>query len=87
MATAALDDLAKRVTKAGGQTDVQLLEGDPAEAIADFAETREASLIVVGKHGRGWIESMVIGSTAARICEIARLPVLMVRMAVGEARA
>jgi nucleotide-binding universal stress UspA family protein len=87
MAKAALDDLAQRVRQAGGQAEAHVLDGDPAEAIAAFAEAREASLIVVGKHGQGWIESMVIGSTAARICEIARRPVLMVPMAAGEAQA
>jgi nucleotide-binding universal stress UspA family protein len=42
---------------------------------------------VVGKHGQGWIERMVIGSTAARICVIARRPVLMVPMISAEAQA
>jgi nucleotide-binding universal stress UspA family protein len=87
MAKAALDDLAQRVAETGAETEVHLLDGDPAEAIAAFAEVRDASLIVVGKHGRGWMESMVIGSTAARICEIARRPVLMVPKAAGNDQA
>jgi nucleotide-binding universal stress UspA family protein len=36
------------------------------------------SLIIVGKHGHNWIKDKIIGSTAAKICEIARRPVLMV---------
>jgi len=36
------------------------------------------SLIVVGKHGRNWAADKIIGSTAAKVCEIARRPVLMV---------
>lgn len=87
MATAALDELAHRIADAGGQPEVHLLDGQPAEAIAAFAEEREASLIVVGKHGQGWVESTVIGSTAARICEIARRPVLTLPLSAGEARA
>jgi nucleotide-binding universal stress UspA family protein len=87
MAKAALDDLAQRVRQEGALAEAHILNGAPAEAIAAFAEAREASLIVVGKHGQGWIESMVIGSTAARVCEVARRPVLMVPMAPGEAQA
>jgi hypothetical protein len=30
------------------------------------------------KHGRGWIEDMIIGSTAAKVCEIAKRLVRMV---------
>lgn len=38
----------------------------------------------VGKHGRGWVESMAIGSTAANLCEIARRPVLVVPLTESE---
>jgi nucleotide-binding universal stress UspA family protein len=81
MARAGLEDLAARISAAGGWPEVHLLSGVPAEQIARLAEERQASLIVTGKHGRNWIESMVIGSTAARLCEIARRPVLMVPLA------
>jgi thioredoxin type arsenate reductase len=39
MARAAFDDLAQRIADAGGQPEVHLLEGQPADAIAAFAET------------------------------------------------
>jgi nucleotide-binding universal stress UspA family protein len=35
------------------------------------------TLIIVGKHGRNRVAGKLIGSTAARICEVARRPVLM----------
>lgn len=46
--------------------------------IARHAQERDASLIVVGKHGQNWLASTVIGSTAANLCEIAGRPALMV---------
>ncbi|MCC5986144.1 MAG: universal stress protein [Pararhodobacter sp.] len=78
MARAALDNLAHEIEAAGGKAERHLAEGKPSEQIARLAAERDADLIVVGKHGANWVESMVIGSTAAALCEIARRPVLMV---------
>ena len=78
MVRAALDNIANEITAAGGKAEVYLAEGKPSAEIARAAAERDADLIVVGKHGQGWLESMAIGSTAANLCEIARRPVLMV---------
>jgi nucleotide-binding universal stress UspA family protein len=78
MARAALDNIAHEITAAGGKVEAHLATGKPSEEIARAAAERDADLIVVGKHGQGWVESMAIGSTAAALCEIARRPVLMV---------
>lgn len=77
MARAALDAIAHEIIAAGGKAEVHLAEGKPSEEIAKAAAERDADLIVVGKHGQGWVESTVIGSTAANLCEIARRPVLV----------
>lgn len=78
MARAALDNIAQEIAAAGGKAEVHLAEGKASEEIARMAAERDADLIVVGKHGQNWVESMAIGSTAASLCEIARRPVLMV---------
>ena len=78
MARAALDNIAHEIAAAGGKAEAHLAEGKPSEAIARLAAGRSADLIIVGKHGQNRVESMVIGSTAANLCEIARRPVLMV---------
>ena len=85
MARAALDNIAHEVIAAGGKAEAHLATGKPSEEIARAAAERDADLIVVGKHGQGWVESMVIGSTAANLCEIARRPVLMVPLQANEA--
>ena len=85
MARAALDAVAHEIIAAGGKAEVHLAEGKPSEEIARAAAERDADLILVGKHGRGWVESMAIGSTAANLCEIARRPVLMVPLQANEA--
>lgn len=78
MARAALDNIAHEIAAAGGKSEIHLATGKPSEEIARAAAERDADLIVVGKHGQGWVDSITIGSTAASLCEIARRPVLMV---------
>jgi len=78
MARAALDELLGRIARVGGRGEAIVIEGDPKESIARIARERDCSLIVVGKHGQGWVESMIIGSTAASVCETAGRPVLLV---------
>jgi nucleotide-binding universal stress UspA family protein len=80
MARAALDALVARIDAAGGHGEALVLEGDPHEVIARVAQERDCSLIVCGKHGQHWVQSMVIGSTALRVCEMAGRPVLLVPM-------
>jgi len=69
--------LLQRIEAAGGRAASRIETGDPDTIISRAGEDGY-SLIVVGKHGRNWIDSKIIGSTAAHVCEIARRPVLMV---------
>lgn len=82
MAKAALADILARIQANGGKGEAMLADCRPsegvAEAIAAMARERDCSLIVVGKRGQSPVESMIIGSTAAKLCEIAGRPVLMV---------
>lgn len=84
MARAALDNIGHEVAAAGGRAEIHLAEGTPSAQIARAAADRNADVIVVGKHGQGWLESLVIGSTAAKLCETARRPVLIMPLASRE---
>lgn len=75
---AALNDLAMRLRTAGGKGDALLFQGKASQEVARYAGIHDISLIIVGKHGRGWVADNVIGSTAAKVCEMAGRPVLMV---------
>jgi nucleotide-binding universal stress UspA family protein len=77
-AQAALSALVQRIEAAGGRGSATLLEGDAPAEIARYAASQDASLIVVGTHGQSWVSSIVVGSTASRLCEIAGRPVLLV---------
>lgn len=53
--------------------------GRPASAIVDEARQAPADLIVLGSHGRGAVESALIGSVAAEVVDHAPCPVLVAR--------
>lgn len=72
-----LSDVIRRIEAQGGRGRARVERGEPAEVIAKVAQ-EGYSLIILGKHGQNWIEGMTIGSTAAKVCEGAKRPVLMV---------
>ena len=57
----------------------RLLEGPPADRIAEVARSWRASLIALGTHGRTGLARFFLGSVAARMVAIAPCPVLTVR--------
>ncbi|MCC5992714.1 MAG: universal stress protein [Rhodobacteraceae bacterium] len=85
MAHAALSSIAQDIAAAGGKVKLHLAQGKPSVQIAKAAADRDTDLIVIGKHGQGWVESRIIGSTATNLCEIARRPVLVVPLRNGTA--
>lgn len=71
-----LQELARGV--AGGMS-VDVVVGDPAHAITDFASEKKADLIVIPSHGRTGLTRLLIGSTAERVVRLAHCPVLVLR--------
>jgi nucleotide-binding universal stress UspA family protein len=52
--------------------------GDPSRTIVEHALTRQADLLVMGTHGRGGLERLMIGSVAEKVLRRAPCPVLTV---------
>jgi nucleotide-binding universal stress UspA family protein len=74
----ALDRAAERV---GDRFDERVLvEGSPSEEIVDYAEEASCDLIVMGTHGRGGIDRLLLGSVAERVVRTSSVPVLTVRV-------
>ena len=78
MVTAALQEIVNRIQTTGAESRMIVIPGDAKKMIPKVAMDGGYSLIIVGKHGQNWIESMVIGSTAEKVCETAGRPVLLV---------
>jgi len=61
------------------QADGVILRGAQAEALADAAEARDCSMVVIGSRGRGGVARVLLGSVADRLVHICKKPVLVVK--------
>jgi len=59
--------------------DTKLVEGDPAREIIRIAGDEKYDLVVMGTHGRGFLERVLLGSVAERVVRKAPCPVLTLR--------
>lgn len=77
------DALTKTLTGAlerfGGEGDVLLLDGKPAAAIVEAAETGNAELLVVGTQGRSGLSRLALGSVAEAVARNSPCSVLVAR--------
>jgi nucleotide-binding universal stress UspA family protein len=81
-ATSALARIDERLTAdERGRLEVRtsVLHGDPHDAILTYAAENAIELIVLGTHGRGTVERLILGSVAERIVRHAKCPVLTVK--------
>jgi len=85
LSTELRDDLLKRLEEfvadareSGVMVDVALHEGTPAAEVLHQADERSADLIVMGTHGRGGFERLILGSVTERVVRTARCPVLTI---------
>ncbi|PSP85376.1 stress response protein [Halobacteriales archaeon QS_6_64_34] len=51
-------------------------EGNPSGEIVDYAERCDCDAIVMGTHGRGGIDRLLLGSVAERVVRAAPVPVV-----------
>ena len=62
----------------GRQVMWQIISGDPAEQILQYAESKEIDLIIMGTHGRKGLERIIFGSVAGHVVKNSPVPVLTV---------
>jgi nucleotide-binding universal stress UspA family protein len=68
----------KPLSEAGVAFDTAVVEGKPADAIADVAAQRGADLIVVGARGLTPMRRVVLGSTSQRLPHLSSIPVAVI---------
>ncbi|MDD2700451.1 MAG: universal stress protein [Sideroxydans sp.] len=59
--------------------ETEVLSGRASQQIGAVVAARQADLLVVGEHGENWVSDVVLGGTALKVIEAARVPVLLVR--------
>lgn len=57
-----------------------LRTGSPSQEIVRYAESEGCDLIVMGTHGRGGIDRLLLGSVAERVVRSSSVPVMTVRV-------
>ncbi|NUQ83067.1 MAG: universal stress protein [Anaerolineales bacterium] len=78
-AQAILDKAVEAAGELPGEIHTGMIEGNPAEAIIEVAQTRECDLIVMGSRGLGRLAGLLLGSTTQKIVSHAPCPVLIVK--------
>ncbi len=76
---ATLADAAEIARAAGVEVEVHARQGDPADAILDVAEEREADLIIVGNKGMTGTRRFLLGSVPNKVSHHAPCSVLIIR--------
>jgi nucleotide-binding universal stress UspA family protein len=61
------------------KTQIKVLAGHPHEELNKYAILNHMDLIVVGVHGRGFFENIMVGSTTDRLVRMGQFPILAVR--------
>ncbi len=73
--------LAKIVQNATGKCKKcrsKVVVGDVVDEIIDYAKNRNASMIIMGTHGKRGLEKILLGSVADRVLKAAHCPVLVI---------
>ena len=74
-----LEALAARLASLGGpQVDIRLRYGSPTQEILAECAAGEPSVVVMGTHGRGFVNELFMGSVSHNVARHSRAPVLLI---------
>jgi nucleotide-binding universal stress UspA family protein len=76
-AVARVREIAERMD-AGVPVDTAVVEGKPSREIVRYAEGEGCDLVVMGTHGRGGIDRLLLGSVAESVIRASSIPVTAV---------
>jgi nucleotide-binding universal stress UspA family protein len=74
-----LAEAERRAAEAHVPCTTELATGNPVEEIVRLADERGADLIVMGSHGRGGLERLILGSATEGVLRRCRVPLLVIR--------
>ncbi|WP_246983799.1 universal stress protein [Halorientalis marina] len=75
-----VDEAAKTLDTLGVSHETDVVQGNPAPTIVEYAEQYEQDLIVMPTHGREGISRYLMGSVSEKVVRLSPVPVLTVRM-------
>ncbi len=68
----------------GVKVTVEMPFGLPAHALNETAEKHDVSAVLIGSHGKGILQTVVLGSVSAKLLHKSRRPILLARIALLE---
>jgi nucleotide-binding universal stress UspA family protein len=68
----------KKVQASGLKIDRMVVQGVPADALAELAKGEHYDLVVVGSRGQGAVSRVVLGSVSGRLAHLCQIPLLIV---------
>ena len=72
-------DVAEAGRKMGIEIKTEILYGNVAATILEYAEKNAADMIIAGTKGRGALEELLMGSVTRNLVSLSRIPVLVVK--------
>ena len=73
-----LTPIVRELEGQGPQVTTELRFGDPAQALCDIAQEKNALLICTGARGRSDVASMILGSVTHQLIHMSKVPLLLV---------
>jgi nucleotide-binding universal stress UspA family protein len=74
-----LEDLQSQGVFKGVEVETEVLEGETAHTISEYAKINGVNLIVIATHGYTGMKRLMFGSVALRVLHDAHVPVLLIR--------
>jgi nucleotide-binding universal stress UspA family protein len=75
-----VSEAAKTLTTLGVDYDTDVVQGNPAPTIVEYAERHDYDLVVIPTHGREGVSRYLAGSVAEKVVRLSSVPVLTARM-------
>jgi nucleotide-binding universal stress UspA family protein len=72
------EEAAAAIRDKGVEATAVTLFGDPADAIAEYAATNKADLIIIGSRGLGAVSSAIYGSVSRALVQRSEIPVTVI---------
>ncbi|KOX92714.1 universal stress protein [Halorubrum tropicale] len=75
-----VEEATKTLDSLGVPSETDVVQGDPAPTIVEYAERYDHDLVVMPTHGREGLSRYLIGSVSEKVVRLSSVPVLTVRM-------
>lgn len=74
-----MDDIQTKLTGLPNKSKTEVLDGNPAEVIIEFAEKNDVDLIVMGSRGLSGLKELFLGSVSHYVVQKASCPVFIIK--------